>query len=604
MAENLNLNVTVDTSGATASVGSLKKQLREAQAEVTALADKFGSTSKEAVIAAKKAAELKDRIADSKALTDAYNPDQKFKALTASLSGVAGGFGAVQGAMALFGAESEDVQKTLLKVQSAMAISQGLNSIGDSIDSFKTLGNQIKTLTVFQKANEMANKAAAFSLKALGISAEVTSTSFKVMKTAIISTGIGVLVIALGEAVAAFQSFQSAAEDAAEAQRELNASALRYADVGLKAEQDFLNNQEKINLSKAKLAGKSEKEIFEIEQNARAARIRSLQRHYKEVGANNAEARQKDKEEIDKINADGIAAQNDFQLKQKKQGEEKNKQNSALQAQQIAEQLAAQQALEDALLKQELDAFEKRQEQRKKLSLIAIGIDGLTNDEREKQKEDEEKRKQYFDEEAEKQAEKITKGLGKILQIKAAGIVADEAQDKKNKQDLLSAQKQFEDAKFDIAREGLSLIGQLAGQGTAVAKAAALSQIVIDTGRGFASGLRIAQQSAAAKGPGAIYAFPIFYATQIAAVLGAVGKAKSILSQVPGGGGGGGTVSPPSLSSAAPMTPAAPQAQTTNISQASINQMGNQAVRAYVIETDVTSNQQRVEAIKQRARFS
>ena len=313
MAENLNLNVTVDTSGATASVGSLKKQLREAQAEVTALADKFGSTSKEAVIAAKKAAELKDRIADSKALTDAYNPDQKFKALTASLSGVAGGFGAVQGAMALFGAESEDVQKTLLKVQSAMAISQGLNSIGDSIDSFKTLGNQIKTLTVFQKANEMANKAAAFSLKALGISAEVTSTSFKVMKTAIISTGIGVLVIALGEAVAAFQSFQSAAEDAAEAQRELNASALRYADVGLKAEQDFLNNQEKINLSKAKLAGKSEKEIFEIEQNARAARIRSLQRHYKEVGANNAEARQKDKEEIDKINADGIAAQNDFQ---------------------------------------------------------------------------------------------------------------------------------------------------------------------------------------------------------------------------------------------------------------------------------------------------
>ena len=604
MAENLNLNVTVDTSGATASVGSLKKQLREAQAEVTALADKFGSTSKEAVIAAKKAAELKDRIADSKALTDAYNPDQKFKALTASLSGVAGGFGAVQGAMALFGAESEDVQKTLLKVQSAMAISQGLNSIGDSIDSFKTLGNQIKTLTVFQKANEMANKAAAFSLKALGISAEVTSTSFKVMKTAIISTGIGVLVIALGEAVAAFQSFQSAAEDAAEAQRELNASALRYADVGLKAEQDFLNNQEKINLSKAKLAGKSEKEIFEIEQNARAARIRSLQRHYKEVGANNAEARQKDKEEIDKINADGIAAQNDFQLKQKKQGEEKNKQNSALQAQQIAEQLAAQQALEDALLKQELDAFEKRQEQRKKLSLIAIGIDGLTNDEREKQKEDEEKRKEYFDEEAEKQAEKITKGLGKILQIKAAGIVADEAQDKKNKQDLLSAQKQFEDAKFDIAREGLSLIGQLAGQGTAVAKAAALSQIVIDTGRGFASGLRIAQQSAAAKGPGAIYAFPIFYATQIAAVLGAVGKAKSILSQVPGGGGGGGTVSPPSLSSAAPMTPAAPQAQTTNISQASINQMGNQAVRAYVIETDVTSNQQRVEAIKQRARFS
>jgi anti-sigma28 factor (negative regulator of flagellin synthesis) len=58
------------------------------------------------------------------------------------------------------------------------------------------------------------------------------------------------------------------------------------------------------------------------------------------------------------------------------------------------------------------------------------------------------------------------------------------------------------------------------------------------------------------------------------------------------------------MATSAPMAPPAPQAQTTNISQQSINQMGNQAVRAYVIENDVTSNQQRVEAIKQRARFS
>ena len=62
MAENLNLNVNVDTSGATTSVGSLKKQLREAQQDVMALADKFGATSKQAVEAAKRAGELKDKI--------------------------------------------------------------------------------------------------------------------------------------------------------------------------------------------------------------------------------------------------------------------------------------------------------------------------------------------------------------------------------------------------------------------------------------------------------------------------------------------------------------------------------------------------------------
>jgi hypothetical protein len=42
----------------------------------------------------------------------------------------------------------------------------------------------------------------------------------------------------------------------------------------------------------------------------------------------------------------------------------------------------------------------------------------------------------------------------------------------------------------------------------------------------------------------------------------------------------------------------------TQLNQQSINDLGNQAVRAYVIETDVTGNQQRMAAIRQRARFS
>ena len=178
MSQTLDLNVNVNTSGADGSIGSLKKQLREAQNEVAALSDKFGATSVQAVNAAKKAAELKDRISDAKALTDAFNPDAKFKALTSSLAGVAGGFGAVQGAMALFGNESENVQKTLLKVQSAMAISQGLQAIGESIDSFKQLGAVIRTQVV---------------------------SAFSTLRGAIISTGIGILAVGLGLLVTNFE---------------------------------------------------------------------------------------------------------------------------------------------------------------------------------------------------------------------------------------------------------------------------------------------------------------------------------------------------------------------------------------------------------------
>ena len=81
------------------NLGNLKQQLKAAQLEVQTLADKFGVTSDQAREAAKRAAELKDRIGDAKALTDAFNPDAKFKGLAQALTGVTGGFAAVQGAM-------------------------------------------------------------------------------------------------------------------------------------------------------------------------------------------------------------------------------------------------------------------------------------------------------------------------------------------------------------------------------------------------------------------------------------------------------------------------------------------------------------------------
>jgi hypothetical protein len=59
----------------------------------------------------------------------------------------------------------------------------------------------------------------------------------------------------------------------------------------------------------------------------------------------------------------------------------------------------------------------------------------------------------------------------------------------------------------------------------------------------------------------------------------------------------------PSVSASAPITPPQPQAATTNLSNQTINAIGNQAIRSYVVESDVTSNQQRIAAIQQRARF-
>ncbi|NBW71823.1 MAG: hypothetical protein EBW68_00020 [Actinobacteria bacterium] len=149
------------------NLGNLKQQLKAAQVEVQNLADKFGATSDQAREAAKKAAELKDRIGDAKALTDAFNPDAKFKGLAQALTGVTGGFAAVQGAMALVGSQSEDVEKTLLKVQAAMALAAGIDQLTEAKEAFVNLG---RTAVI----------------------------AFNQIKAAIGGTGIGLIVVSLG----------------------------------------------------------------------------------------------------------------------------------------------------------------------------------------------------------------------------------------------------------------------------------------------------------------------------------------------------------------------------------------------------------------------
>jgi hypothetical protein len=133
------------------SVKSLRQQIKEATANVAILSEKFGATSKEAIEAAKAAAILKDRMGDAKTLTDAFNPDAKFKALVGSLTGVAGGFSAVTGAMGILGGKSKDVEQAIAKVNQAMALASGVQALGESIDSFKQLGAVIKSTTIFQR---------------------------------------------------------------------------------------------------------------------------------------------------------------------------------------------------------------------------------------------------------------------------------------------------------------------------------------------------------------------------------------------------------------------------------------------------------------------
>ena len=623
MAENLDLNIKVNTSGVDGSLGSLKKQLREAQADVVKLSEKFGATSVQAAAAAKKASELKDKIGDAKALTDAFNPDAKFKSLTASLSGVAGGFGAVQGAMALFGVESDEVQKTLLKVQSAMAISQGLQAVGESIDSFKNLGAVIKNTSLFQSAynfilgkeaiavtgNIIATKAKTVATEAQTVAtveqgvATVTTTTavgaatlaMKALRIALIASGIGILILAIGFAVEAFLKFSGAAEKAAAAQKKLNERIAEGAKIQLEAEEKFIDNQEKLDIARLKAKGASEQKIFELEQSYRRQKIASLQRHYEEVYGKDTKAAKDTLDEINKINVEGQVAELENREKIRKEKEIADKKEVERNEASIKEQADFELKLQQDLLKLDEDnAAKKRAIEFQKNEDLISDLDYknelLDTD-------FEEDRQRLANKEAYIADQKyIELSNLKLTEIERLEIISKYAKMERDiDKEITKSKKDEKKAQVKDTMQLMSDLSSFVNKDTVAGKTLAIATATINTYQGASEALK---QKSTLPSPFDVIA----KIANVAAIIGTgIKTVKSIASvQVPNGGGGG----VPSISTEAPIFPQLPSATTTNLSQQSINDIGNQAVRAYVIESDVTSNQQRITAIRQRARFS
>jgi hypothetical protein len=103
--------------------------------------------------------------------------------VTGALTGVASGFSLAQGAMGAFGVGGEEVEETLLKVQSAMAMSQGLQGLKESVSSFKALRKATMATAVVQSIYSAA----------IG----TTTGAMKLFRLAMIATGIGAIVVGL-----------------------------------------------------------------------------------------------------------------------------------------------------------------------------------------------------------------------------------------------------------------------------------------------------------------------------------------------------------------------------------------------------------------------
>jgi len=168
---------------------SLTGQLRGLKQELTQLeaAGQEGTAAFNQLLVA--AAKLEDQIGDTRAKVKILASDTfKFDAAVGATQALASGFEVAQGAAALFGTESEDLQKSLLKVQAAIAVANGVQ--------------QVASLITEQSAIKTAVLTAAQATYATVVG---TSTgALKVFRLALAATGVGALVIGL---VALYENF-------------------------------------------------------------------------------------------------------------------------------------------------------------------------------------------------------------------------------------------------------------------------------------------------------------------------------------------------------------------------------------------------------------
>jgi hypothetical protein len=199
MAIETAVKIDVDVNGiqtvqqAATVYEDLGDAVAKTQREAEALAFQFGINDDRTKEAIRRAGEYKGQLELLDQAIDANRggADQLFR----SVQGLAAGFEIAAGAMAIVGTESQELEKLLIKVQGAMVLAQGLKDLNEFKGAIIGIATNIKNFLI---------------------------PAFTGMRNALISSGIGAAVIAVGALVANFLRLKEASKEAAAAQKNYN----------------------------------------------------------------------------------------------------------------------------------------------------------------------------------------------------------------------------------------------------------------------------------------------------------------------------------------------------------------------------------------------
>lgn len=566
MATTSAIDLLIETSKSASNLKEIKQLSKEIKTAMLEMGDDGGEEFDKL---ARAAADLEDRVGEVKDRIDQMNPD-KFSAIESAAKIGATGINLVTGAMGLLGDQSEDTQRALLKVQQAMAFAQGLSGIKDLEKDFQNLWKAISK-------NPLGMFAAA-----LGV----------------VIAALAILNQWLIKDTEEVKNLEKALEAQQKATQRLSVDTEAHITV-LEAQGE---QEEKIFELKKKLLEQQIQEM-KIAAELHLAKVRQvidnddLYESYIRAAKGAAEL----------IGADETAAEMDKLLQQSKKERAEEDVKAAQDSIDKVKQLSA-----------DLTALQINEEQR-----VAESAKRAREQEVKSQQDHDAHRLQLHNEYLQKKREaedaEIARRKEQLAQAQAdeaawlqAQIDAQAELDKA----LEGADANLEErlamrhaAQMEFANAAVGMFSALEGltkKGSAANKALALADIAAGTAVGFINALDIAQKSAKATGPAAAFAFPIFYASQVAAVLAAAARARDVLrgGNASGGGGsiggGGGAFTAPNIA-AINTEPAGTQPTTPIDANGNPIQTNNQPQgpqQVFVVETDITRATGRVAVLE------
>lgn len=480
--------------------------------------------------------------------------------LQKTASGLASGYAAIQGTLNLLNIESTEFEQAMIKVQSAMAIAQGVGGMKDLIEGGGTL------ITVFKNS-------------VTGVKTFIKSLT--PVKAAIASTGIGILVVAIGTLIANWDTLTAKLKklDAFDKLKENVMGVYNviktYLLAPFKALGEIISGDFKAGIEEMKQA-------FKFAENFNTGKIAEQEKQ-----AANAI--------LETARKSALATENYIKDQEAKLGSDWKYTNEGIAAYRkfYNEKLSLYQKDSEDYKNIQRDLWSFERELKEKNTTTTSGETFVRPEKQSGVLEG-------LSVELQMEEDMFKESRERIFQTTKEYIQKQIEEERKAAEQRRLIEEQVKTAKLDIAKNTLSSLSTIIGEQTAVGKAAAIAATTIDTYQSATAAYK-AMAGIPVVGPA------LGAAAAAAAVISGIANVKRILSVSKDGSNASTIVNTSSPTAAATpninLADSLPIQYSRELLTDSETTNLNQAQKVYVLESDITSTQNKVEVAESNSSF-